>query len=176
MGLIVDKDSNAILTMVERSTNFLIMGKLKYDKKAMPLAKTVWRLLLPYMGEHLKTITTDNGSEFAEHEWIAHRLALDIYFTDAYASWQKGAIENTNKLIRQYITKGTDISTVTDKRIKMIQAKINRRPRGKIELCNTEARVLQILFVILHLLVDSLIIQPSSHKIKLSASLFHRYN
>ena len=82
MGLIVDKDSNAILTMVERSTNFLIMEKLKYDKKAMPLAKTVWRLLLPYMGEHLKTITTDNGSEFAEHEWVAHRLALDIYFTD----------------------------------------------------------------------------------------------
>ena len=104
MGLIVDKDSNAILTMVERSTNFLIMGKLKYDKKAMPLDKTVWRLLLPYMGEHLKTITTDNGSEFAEHEWIAHRLALDI-FTDAYASWQKGAIENTNKLIRLYIPK-----------------------------------------------------------------------
>jgi len=78
-----------------------------------------------------KTITTDNGSEFAEHEWIAHRLALDI-FTDAYASWQKGAIENTNKLIRQYITKGTDISTVTDKRIKMVQAKINRRPREKL--------------------------------------------
>ncbi len=79
-----------------------------------------------------KTITTDNGSEFAEHEWVAHRLALDIYFTDAYASWQKGAIENTNKLIRQYITKGTDISTVTDKRIKMTQAKINRRPREKL--------------------------------------------
>ena len=52
-----------------------------------------------------KTITTDNGSEFAEHEWIEHRLALDIYFTDAYASWQKGAIENTNKLIRLYIPK-----------------------------------------------------------------------
>ena len=130
MGLIVDKDSNAILTMVERNTNFLIMERRKYG--AMLPAKTVWRLLMPYMGEHLKTITTDNGSEFAEHEWIAHRLALDIYFTDAYASWQKGAIENTNKLIRQYITKGTDISTVTDKRIKMIQAKINRRPREKL--------------------------------------------
>ena len=134
--------------------------------------KTVWRRR-PYMGEHLKTITTDNGSQFADYEWIAHRLALDIYFTDAYASWQKGAIENTNKLIRQYITKGTDISTVTDKRIKMIQAKITK---GKIELCNTEARVLQILFVILHLLVDSLIIQLSPHKIKFSASLFRHYN
>ena len=105
MGLIVGKDSNAILTMVERSTNFLIMEKLKYGKKAMLLAKTVWRLLLPYMGKHLKTITTDNVSEFAEHEWIEHRLALVIYFTDAYASWQKGTIKNTNKLIRLYIPK-----------------------------------------------------------------------
>ena len=117
--------------MVERSTNFLVMEKLKHGKKATPMDKTVWRRR-PYMGEHLKTITTDNGSQFTEYEWIAHRLALDIYFTDAYASWQKGAIENTNKLIRQYITKGTDISTVTDKRIKMIQAKINRRPREKL--------------------------------------------
>ncbi|WP_306572350.1 IS30 family transposase [Segatella buccae] len=130
--LIVDKKGNAILTMIERSTNFLIMEKLKHGKKAMPPAKTVWRLLMPYKGEYLKTITTDNGSEFAEHEWMARRLGVDIYFTDAYSSWQKGAVENTNKLIRQYIPKGTDISTVTDKRIKMIQAKINRRPREKL--------------------------------------------
>ena len=47
MDLIVDKDNHAILTMIERSTNFLLMSKLKYGKKAMPLAKTVWKLLLP---------------------------------------------------------------------------------------------------------------------------------
>ena len=132
MDTIVGRGNHgAIVTLIERSTNFLVMEKFKDGKKATPMDKTVWRRR-PYMGEHLKTITTDNGSEFAEHEWIAHRLALDIYFTDAYASWQKRAIENTNKLIRQYITKGTDISTVTDKRIKMIQAKINRRPREKL--------------------------------------------
>ena len=68
MDLIVDKDNHSILTMIERSTNFLLMSKLKYGKKAMPLAKTVWRLLLPYKGDKLLTITTDNGSEFAEHE------------------------------------------------------------------------------------------------------------
>ncbi len=118
--------------MIERSTNFLIMEKLRFDKKAKPLARTVWRLLMPYKGENLKTITTDNGSEFAEHEWMARHLGLDVYCTDAYASWQKGAIENTNKLIRQYIPKGTDISTITDRKIKRIQAKINRRPREKL--------------------------------------------
>lgn len=133
MDLIVDKDGNAILTMIERSTNYLIMEKLKHGKKAMPLAKTVRRLLMPYKGNLLRTITTDNGSEFAEHEWIARHLHARIYFTDSYSSWQKGAIENTNKLIRQYIPKGTDISTITDKRIKSIQAKINRRPREKLK-------------------------------------------
>lgn len=132
MDLIVDNNSNAILTMIERKTNFLLMAKLKEGKKAMPLAKTVWRLLLPYKGDNLKTITTDNGSEFAAHEWITRKLGVPVFFTDAYSSWQKGAVENTNKLVRQYIPKGMDISRVTDKRIASIQAKINRRPREKL--------------------------------------------
>ena len=133
MDLIVDKDNHAILTMIERSTNFLLMSKLKYGKKAMPLAKTVWRLLLPYKGDKLLTITTDNGSEFAEQEWISKHLGgVPVYFTDSYASWQKGAVENTNKLIRQYIPKGTNINTITDTLITKIQKKINRRPREKL--------------------------------------------
>ncbi len=101
-------------------------------KRALSVAKTAWRLLLPYKGEMLHTITTDNGSEFAAHEWLTKQLGAQVYFTDSYASWQKGAIENTNKLIRQYIPKGEDISMVTDKRIASIQAKINRRPREKL--------------------------------------------
>ena len=132
MDLIVDRNSNAILTMIERSTNYLVMARLKEGKRAMPLAKTVWRLLLPYKGENLKTITTDNGSEFAAHEWITDRLGVPVFFTDAYSSWQKGGIENTNKLIRQYIPKGMDFGSLTDKRIASIQAKINRRPREKL--------------------------------------------
>ena len=136
MDLIVDKDQNAILTMVERSTNFLLMSRLKNGKMALPVAKTVWRLLLPYKGEQLRTITTDNGPEFAAHEWITRHLGVPVYFTDSYSSWQKGAVENTNKLIRQYIPKGMDISTVTDKKIASIQAKINKRPRKKLNYSN----------------------------------------
>ena len=132
MDLIVDNNGNAILTMMERSTNYLVMAKLKEGKKAMPLAKTVWRLLLPYRGENLKTITTDNGSEFAALEWITRKLGVPVFFTDAYSSWQKRAVENTNKLVRQYIPKGMDISSMTDKRISSIQAKTIRIPREKL--------------------------------------------
>lgn len=102
----------------------------------MPLARVVWRLLLAYKGDGLKTITTDNGSEFAGHEWISEKLGgVPVYFTDSYSSWQKGNIENSNKLIRQYITKGTDFSSITDTRIEGIQAKINRKPREKLNFC-----------------------------------------
>jgi len=132
MDLIVDKNQNAILTMIERSTAFLLMAKLKDGKQAKGVAQTVWRLLLPYKGEQMHTITTDNGPEFAAHEWITKQLGVPVYFTDSYSSWQKGAVENTNKLIRQYIPKGMDISTVTDKKIASIQAKINARPRAKL--------------------------------------------
>ena len=134
MDLIVDKDQNAILTLVERSTDLLLMEKLKHGKKSTEVAKTVRRLLLPYKGELLKTITTDNGSEFAAHKWISRALNVPVYFTDAYSSWQKGNVENTNKLVRQYIPKGTDISTITDGKIKKIMTKLNRRPREKLNL------------------------------------------
>ena len=89
----------------------------------MPLAKTVWRLLLPYKGGNLKTITTDNGSEFAAHEWITDKLGVSVFFTNAYCLWQKGAVENTNKLVRQYIPKGTDISRGIDKKLLLFKRK-----------------------------------------------------
>ena len=89
------------------------------------------KLLLPYR-KNVLTITTDNGSEFACHKRIAKALATTVYFADSYASWQKGAIENGNKLIRQYITKGTDFRELSDEFIKEVQYKINRRPREKL--------------------------------------------
>ena len=132
MDLIVDGRQNAILTVTERSTNFLMMERLRQGRKALPLAKTLWRMLMPYRGEGIKTITTDNGSEFAAHEWITEKLGAKVYFADSYCSWQKGAVENVNKLVRQYITKDTDIGKLTDKYIERIRKKINSRPRKKL--------------------------------------------
>jgi len=62
----------------------------------------------------VRTITTDNGCEFCAHEDISKMLGnVPIFFADSYASWQKGVIENENKLMRQYIPKGTDFDNVT---------------------------------------------------------------
>ena len=100
MDTIVGRGNHgAIVTLIERSTNMLFMRKLKNGKNAKELARTVIHLLSPFK-EHIKSITTDNGTEFACHEMIAKSLGVTIYFADPYASWQKGAIENANGLIR----------------------------------------------------------------------------
>ena len=139
MDTIVGKDGKgAIVTLTERSTNMLLMERLPHGKHPEPLAKAVIRLLFPYR-HTVRSITTDNGSEFCAHKLISKALAPKgaknpnlVFFADSYASWQKGAIENANKLIRQYTPKGTDFSTLTDAFIRKIQHKINRRPRKKL--------------------------------------------
>ena len=132
MDTIVGKDNRGVIvTLVERSTNYMLMKRLPHGKNPVQLANVVKCLLFPY--RHLvKTITTDNGSEFAAHRTISKALGCTIYFADPYSSWQKGCIENTNKLIRQYIPKGTDFETINDTMIQNIQYKINRRPRLKL--------------------------------------------
>ncbi|HJF71393.1 MAG TPA: IS30 family transposase [Butyricimonas virosa] len=138
MDTIVDSFGHAILTLTERSTNFIMMERLPQWRKALPTAQTVARLLFPYR-KTLKTITTDNGCEFAAHLEISRLLSVkggervNVYFADSYASWQKGAIENANKLIRKYIPKKANFDDFSDKKIKDIQKKLNRRPREKLE-------------------------------------------
>lgn len=139
MDTIVGKDGKgAIVTLTERSTNMLLMERLPQGKRPEPLAQVVIRLLFPYR-QTIHSITTDNGSEFCAHQLISKALSPKgsknpnlVFFADSYSSWQKGAIENANKLIRQYIPKGTDFSTLTDAFIREIQHKINRRPRKKL--------------------------------------------
>ena len=131
MDLIVDSFNHAILTLVERSTNMLLMQRLPQGKKSKPLAKEVSILLLPYRNT-IKTITTDNGPEFADHLTITKKIGAKVYFADPYSSWQKGCIENTNKLIRQYIPKKSNFNDFSDGFIKKVQKKINLRPREKL--------------------------------------------
>ncbi len=132
MDTIVGKDGKgAIVTLVERKTNFTMARKLPEGKDAKALAQAVIIMLLPYIGK-IRSITTDNGSEFAEHLLIAKRLKTKIFFAHPYSSWEKGCIEYHNKLIRQYIPKGTDFDTISDDMLKEIIIKINKRPRMKL--------------------------------------------
>lgn len=141
MDTILDSYGHAILTLTERSTNYIIMERLPHGKKAYETAMTVVRLLFPYR-KLVKTITTDNGSEFAAHRLITKNLTpkgmddIIVYFADSYCSWQKGAIENANKLIRRYIPKKSNFNDFSDKFIANVQKKLNKRPREKLNFSN----------------------------------------
>jgi IS30 family transposase len=128
---LIQNGRDFILTLVERKSRYLLMEKLQNGKQADGVAKTVCKLLNPYR-KNVKTITTDNGSEFAKHLLINEKLNTKIYFTDPYSSWQKGTIENTNKLIRQYIPKNESIKNLYFNDLIKIQCKINNRPRKNL--------------------------------------------
>ena len=123
---------SVLLTLTERSTNFLIVKRLEAGKNAKALARVVVSLLLPYKKDVL-TITTDNGSEFADFKYIEKWLDTQVFFAHPYSSWEKGAIENANGLIRQYLPKGMDFNNVTNDEITQVQYRINRRPRKKLQ-------------------------------------------
>ena len=131
MDTIVGKDGKgAIVTLVERESCFMLMEKLDSGKGAVPLAHAVVRLLKG-SGLPVRTITTDNGTEFAAHEIIARELGTTVYFAHPYCSWEKGAIENMNGLVRQYIPKRTDFRGISRAYVRKIVEKLNNRPKKK---------------------------------------------
>jgi IS30 family transposase len=79
-----------------------------------------------------RSLTFDNGKEFAEHQKLARSLELDVYFADAYASWQRGTNENTNGLLRQYFPKGTDFTQVSHREVARVEQLLNERPRRRL--------------------------------------------
>ena len=113
--------------LVERCTKFVLIVKLK-SKNALALAKEAVRAL-PRSKLPVKTITFDNGLEFACHEHIARQLKAVTYFAHPYCSWERGLNENTNGLIRQYIPKSCPISIVRPSDVSWIEDQLNQRPR-----------------------------------------------
>ena len=128
--LIIGKNHNqAIFTANDRATGLLRMGKVK-SKEAIEI-ETVAIDLLGEFTSILHTITSDNGKEFANHSAIAKALEIDYYFAKPYHSWERGANENLNGLIRQYFPKGSDFTIITNEQIKYVEDKLNNRPRKR---------------------------------------------
>lgn len=117
----------AILTLVDRKSKYTWMQKLIF--KRSDILSIAVNKKLNSLKNHIHTITADNGSEFASYEKIEEKLNIDFYFCDPYSSWQRGLNEHTNGLIRQYIPKKTDFTTVSYQKIKMIQDRLNNRLR-----------------------------------------------
>ena len=120
----------ALVTINDRLTSKVWIRKLS-GKDATPLALKTIEALQP-IKDLIHTITADNGKEFAKHQEIAKELQITFYFCKPYHSWERGANENTNGLIRQYIPKGTDFSEITDEFVSWVENKLNNRPRKRL--------------------------------------------
>jgi IS30 family transposase len=127
VDLIVGKDrQGVVVTLTERKSRFTLLRKV-LKKKADLVAEAIIELL--NWVDHLKTITADNGKEFAKHLKISRQLCVDFFFAHPYSSWERGTNENTNGLIRQYLPKSRNLTTVTAKEEIMIMDRLNLRPR-----------------------------------------------
>jgi transposase, IS30 family len=120
----------AILTINDRVSSFIWMEKLK-GKNAQELAIKVAETLRGNT-HWIHTITADNGKEFAEHDKIANAIDIDFFFAKPYHSWERGANENLNGLVRQYFPKKTSFESITNQDVKYVQYKLNNRPRKKL--------------------------------------------
>jgi transposase, IS30 family len=120
------KDKGALLVFVERKTKYVLLFKLKNRK-----VDSINRILETITGAQLfvASLTIDNDVCFRHHKEMSRILHTPIFFCHPYHSWEKGTVENMNKWIRQYVPKGTSISTLSESFISQIQNRLNSRPR-----------------------------------------------
>jgi IS30 family transposase len=119
----------ALVTINDRATGLLRMKKV--DRKEAELVKEAAISLLAEFKPYLHTITADNGKEFAFHKQISQALDVDFYFAHPYHSWERGANENLNGLIRQYVPKSSSFEDLTEDQVLYVQEQLNNRPRKR---------------------------------------------
>lgn len=117
----------AIVTLDERKTKLRLAFPLN-SKRACGVTGAIALLLTP-LKELVKTMTFDNGKEFAHHEQIATALDCDTYFAKPYHSWERGQNENANGLLRQYFPKAMELIDIKSKEVFEAVSKLNNRPR-----------------------------------------------
>ncbi len=118
--------SGYLLSLYERKSR---VGKL-YKLEAKESQSVAVAIILILRDFEVKTITYDNGLEFARHGLVNEMLESESYFCKPYSSWEKGGVENYNGLVRQYFPKGSDFTGITEQRLHEVEEEINDRPRN----------------------------------------------
>ena len=128
--LIIGKGGKSqVATLVERASRYVMLVRIPYDRTAERVAA-----LLAQKMEHLpefirNSITWDQGKEMADHANFTVKTGIGVYFCDPHSPWQRGSNENTNGLLRQYFSKGTDLSGYTQAELDAVADELNDRPR-----------------------------------------------
>ena len=130
--LIAGSNNSYIATLVERQTRLVMLVKVK-DKTTAAVVNALIKQSKKLPKELRKSLTWDRGSELTAHKDFTIATDIDVYFCDPRSPWQRGSNENTNRLLRQYFPKGTDLSVHSQANLNRVARELNERPRKTLD-------------------------------------------
>jgi IS30 family transposase len=121
-----------IVTLVERQTRYVMLAKVA-NKDTRSVVKALIGQARKLPNELRKSLTWDRGKELADHKRFTVATDIDVYFCDPHSPWQRGSNENTNRLLRQYLPKGIDLSVYSQAELNKVARALNERPRKTLD-------------------------------------------
>ena len=137
--LIEGSRKSCVATLVERHSRYVMLAKLD-DKKTETVVTALIKQAHKLPSELYKSLTWDRGKEMADHQRFTLKTDIQVYFCDPQSPWQRGSNENTNRLLRQYLPKGTDLSVYSQAQLSRIARELNERPRKTLDYETPAAR------------------------------------
>jgi IS30 family transposase len=130
--LIAGSINSHIATLVERHSRYLMLAKVR-NRQTDTVIRALIRQSRKLPGELYKSLTWDRGAELSDHKRFTLATDIKVYFCDPYSPWQRGSNENTNRLLRQYFPKGTDLSVHSQAQLNRVARLLNERPRKTLD-------------------------------------------
>ena len=130
--LIAGSNNTFIATLVERHTRYVMLAKID-NKNTQTVISALIKQAKKLPNELYKSLTWDRGSELTDHQHFTLATDIKVYFCDPQSPWQRGSNENTNRLLRQYFPKGTDLSVYSQAKLNVVARQLNERPRKTLE-------------------------------------------
>jgi IS30 family transposase len=130
--LICGSKNSYVATLVERHTRYVMLVKLE-NKNSESVVTALIKQAKKLPSELYKSLTWDRGSEMKDHQRFTMATDIDVYFCDPRSPWQRGSNENTNRLLRQYFPKGTDLSVHSQSKLNAVARQLNERPRKTLD-------------------------------------------
>ena len=144
-GDLIDGSNNtAVATLVERRSRFVLLVKVP-SKRSSDVVPAVARKIKALPSALKATMTWDRGKEMTRHDQFKIATGVQVYFADPYSPWQRPTNENSNKLIREYLPKGTDLSGYSQRQLDAIARKLNSRPRKVLNYATPAESLTQVL-------------------------------
>ncbi len=137
--LIEGSNKTFIATLVERHSRYVMLAKVK-DKRSETVVSALIKQARKLPDELYKSLTWNRGSEMSDHQRFTLETNIKVYFCDPQSPWQRGSNENTNRLLRDYFPKGTDLSVHSQKKLNWVARELNERPRKTLEYETPAAR------------------------------------